>query len=33
LVEQMNGSVRASSHDDRSGAIFVVELPIVGEAV
>ena len=33
LVEQMNGSVRASSHDDRPGAIFVVELPIVGEAV
>jgi len=32
LVEQMNGSVRASSHDDRPGAIFVVELPIVGEA-
>ena len=31
LVEQMNGSVRASSHDDRPGAIFVVELPIVGE--
>ena len=30
LVEQMNGSVRASSHDDRPGAVFVVELPIVG---
>ena len=32
LVEQMNGSVRASSHDDRPGAVFVVELPIVGGA-
>ncbi len=33
LVEQMNGSVRASSHDDRPGAVFVVELPIVGGAL
>ena len=33
LVEQMNGSVRASSHDDRPGAVFVVKLPIVGGAV
>jgi two-component system phosphate regulon sensor histidine kinase PhoR len=32
LVEQMNGSVRASSHDDRPGAVFVVELPIAGVA-
>jgi len=30
LVEQMNGSVRAASHDDRPGAIFVIELPIIG---
>jgi len=32
LVEEMNGSVRASSRDDRPGAVFVVELPIVGGA-
>jgi signal transduction histidine kinase len=32
LVEQMNGSVRASSREDRPGAVFVVELPIVGGA-
>jgi len=32
LVEQMNGSVRAASHDDRPGAIFVIELPVAGEA-
>jgi signal transduction histidine kinase len=29
LVEQMHGSVRASSHDDRPGTTFLVELPIV----
>jgi len=32
LVEQMNGRVWASSHDDRPGAVFVFELPIVGAA-
>ncbi len=32
LVEQMNGSVRAASHDDRPGAVFIVELPITGGA-
>lgn len=32
LVEQMNGSVRAASHEDRPGAVFVVELPITGGA-
>jgi len=31
LVTQMHGSVRAASLEDRAGAIFVVELPIVGE--
>ncbi len=30
LVGQMNGSVRAASHDDRPGAVFFVELPIIG---
>jgi signal transduction histidine kinase len=29
LVEQMHGTVRASSHDDRPGTTFVVELPIL----
>ncbi|MEE4271360.1 MAG: HAMP domain-containing sensor histidine kinase [Thermoanaerobaculales bacterium] len=32
LVTQMHGSVRAASLDDRSGAVFVVELPKAGEA-
>jgi len=32
LVAQMNGSVHASTHDDRPGAVFVVDLPMVGEA-
>ena len=31
LVEQMHGSVRAASHEDRPGASFVVELPIFSE--
>lgn len=31
LVAQMNGSVRAATHDDRPGAVFVVDLPMVGE--
>jgi len=30
LVEKMNGSVRAASHEDRPGAVFTVELPIAG---
>lgn len=32
LVQQMNGSVRAASREDRPGAVFVIELPVVGEA-
>lgn len=32
LVEQMHGTVRAASNDDRAGAVFVVELPVVGGA-
>jgi two-component system phosphate regulon sensor histidine kinase PhoR len=31
LVAQMNGSVHASTHEDRPGAVFVVDLPMVGE--
>jgi len=31
LVAQMNGSVRAATHDDRPGAVFVVDLPMVGD--
>ncbi len=31
LVEQMHGSVRAASHEDRPGASFVVELPMISE--
>lgn len=32
LVEQMHGTVRASSHDDRPGAVFTIELPVAEEA-
>ena len=31
LVDQMHGSVRAASHEDRPGASFVVELPMASE--
>jgi signal transduction histidine kinase len=31
LVDQMHGSVRAASHEDRPGASFVVDLPAVSE--
>jgi two-component system phosphate regulon sensor histidine kinase PhoR len=31
LVEQMNGTVRAASHENRPGAVFVVELPLIME--
>jgi signal transduction histidine kinase len=32
LVKQMHGTVRASSHDNRPGTTFFVELPIVEDA-
>lgn len=32
LVEQMHGSVRAASHEDRPGAVLIVELPMAGGA-
>jgi signal transduction histidine kinase len=31
LVDQMHGSVRAASHEDRPGASFVVDLPMASE--
>jgi signal transduction histidine kinase len=31
LVSQMNGSVRAASHEDRPGTSFVIELPVAAE--
>jgi signal transduction histidine kinase len=32
LVEQMHGTVRASSREDRPGAVFTIELPVAEEA-